>query len=213
MRRSDAQIWLPLSGKVTAKLPFAPDTRGWLRHCRCGRRNGTRRISGGCCPVTALPAFGGGYHAHRAVGARTARQVHARRGHVEPPVFETALAVTHTAPSTESPTGLQISPVVDHDGRDLAIDFVGAGMWEDCCSAPRSQNPPGWLRSSTIRPRSSATARRRPAPTRHGAHRDGLAGDRRGCRRVRRGDLVGAPPNVWCGLCRTLWGRWPGRGS
>lgn len=45
-------------------------------------------------------------------------------------MFDIALATTQSAQGEESSADLQISAVVDHDGRDLAIDFVGAGIWE-----------------------------------------------------------------------------------
>lgn len=45
-------------------------------------------------------------------------------------MFDITLATRQSAQGKDSPADLQISAVIDHDGRDLAIDFVGAGMWE-----------------------------------------------------------------------------------
>lgn len=44
--------------------------------------------------------------------------------------FDIALASTPTRQGEESAANLQIFPVVDHYGHDLAIDLAGAGTWE-----------------------------------------------------------------------------------
>jgi energy-coupling factor transporter ATP-binding protein EcfA2 len=44
--------------------------------------------------------------------------------------FDIALASTSPEQGEESAATLQISAFVDHHGRDLAIDFAGAGIWE-----------------------------------------------------------------------------------
>ena len=66
--------------------------------------------------------------------------------------FDVALAGTPPGQGDESAASLQISVIVDHHGRDLPIDFAGAGSGRLCCSAPPSRSPLGSSRPLTSRP-------------------------------------------------------------